>query len=336
MSEYFIRPAETKDLFGLLKLSRSFPLYNLPEDKKLLKQKIEESKQSFQKNLSPFKRSYIFILEDLKSKQVIGSSQILSFSTKNRSYCYLLKEDQNSAYLKLISRERKRHQLGGLILNQKYRSLKEQFGLQLGLARFLYIKTHEKDFSKKLEVSLTSLFQKEDNPFWLETGAKYLKKNYFQALKLYRDNPDSFLKKFPKELTIHLSSLSKKARSGLETVHPQTLPAYKGLLKRGFQLSRRHHLLDGGFYLEIKTSTLLKNIKSLEIKIEKPKKESFFLVSKKEAKKPSRNFQKNNSQGFSGRFIAVRIKGEEKGRYLKIEKNSFFKEGEKVLNLSLG
>jgi len=335
VSEYFIRPAEAKDLFDLLKLSRSFPLYNLPEDKKLLKQKLEESGQSFKKNLSPFKRSYIFILEDLKSKQVIGSSQILSFSAKNRSYCYLLKGGQNSAYLKLISRERKRHQLGGLILSQKYRGLKEQFGLQLGLARFLYIKTHEKDFSKKIEVSLTSLFQKEDNPFWLETGAKHLKQNYFQALKLYRESPDSFLKKFPKEFTIYLSSLSTKARWGLETVHSQTLPAYKGLLKRGFQMSRRRHLLDGGIYLESKTSTFLKKIKSLEIKIEKPTKESFFLVSKKETKKPLKNFQKNNPQHFSGRFIAVRMKGEEKGRYLKIDKNSFFKEGEQVLNLYL-
>ena len=322
MIQYLIRPAQQKDLDGFLKLSQSFPLYNLPNHRKILKEKLELSEQAFQKKREPFNRNYVFALEDLKNKKVIGSSQILSFSNKSYAYCYLLEKKQDSHWLKLISVKEKRHQLGGLVLSKKHRASKKQFGLQLSLSRFLYIKNKAKEFSKTLEVSLTSPFQKKDNPFWLETGAKYLKQDYLQALKLYRNDPDSFLKKFPKELKIDLQSLSEKAKLCLETVHPQTLPAYKGLLKRGFQASKRYHLLDGGLYLESQQAHLFKKIDKPTLKFvnfEKIKEASFFLIAKIEANP----------------FLAIRIKGRKKENLLEIEKNSVFKEGEKVLSLPL-
>jgi len=323
MSHFLIRSALKKDIKGLLKLAQTFPLYNLPNDKKILSQKMEESEKSFQKTLPPFKRNYIFILEDLKTDQVIGSSQILSFWTKKQSYCYLLKKQKNSAYLKLLSREKKRHQLGGLIVDTKHRGSK--LGLLLTLSRFLFLKIHDKDFSKRIEVSLTGLSQKKENLFWAETGAQWVKKNYLEALALYRKDPHFFLKKFPKELKIPLTTLSQTARSSLEKVHPQTLPAYKGLLKRGFNPTGYHHLLDGGLYLEAKTSSLLKKIESLSIKFEKSQKSSVFLISKK---KPE-SFSKQNP------FFVLQVKGEKRGEQLSIDKNPFFKEGEKVFSLAL-
>ena len=320
MIQYILRPAQEKDLSDLLVLARSFPLYNLPSYKKFLKKKLELSEQSFQKKQAPFERNYIFVLEDLKLKKVIGSCQILSFSHKNRSYCYLLENKQS---LKLVSVKEKRHQLGGLILNPKHHASKEKFGLQLGTIRFLYMKNNDKDFSKTLEVSLTSPFQKKENPFWMETGAKHLKQNYLQALNLYRNAPDSLLKKLPKDFKVDLKSLSEEARLCLQTVHPQTFSAYKGLLKRGFQYNQRHHLLDGGLYLESKTAPLLKKIENLKLKFEKPKKPDFFLIGK------------TNSKQTPEAFLGTRVKGEKKGTLLKIEKQAFFKEGERILSLSL-
>lgn len=325
MLNFIIRPAQKKDLSDLLKLSRSFPLYNLPQHKKFLREKLELSGQSFQKKLPPFERNHVFVLEDLNSKEVIGSSQILSFSNKNRSYRYLLRKNQGQAYLQFVSVQTKRHQLGGLILSRRHRGLKEQLGRCVGSARLLYMKNNEKDFSKTLEVSLTGPFQKENNPFWKQTGAKYLKQNYLQALKLYRNDPDALLKKFPKKLKIELESLSEIARSSLKIVHPQTLPAYKGLIKRGFKPSGGHHLLDGGIYLVAKSSLLFQEIENLELifkspQLKEPKKAgSFFLIGKKKR----------------AGFLSARVKGLKIGSRLKIEKNSFFKEGEKILSLPL-
>ena len=319
-----IRPAQKKDLADLLKLSCSFPLYNLPKNKKLLKQKLEISEKSFQKKLPLFERNYVFVLEDLKLQQVIGSSQILSFSRKNRSYRYLFKKDPDR--LKLVSVQQKRQQIGGLVLNQNHRGSKEKLGLQLSLSRFLYMKKNEADFYKTLEVSLTGPFQKKENPFWQETGAKHLKQDYLQALEFYRRDPSAFLKKLPKELEINLESLSEKARLCLRAVHPQTLKAYQGLLKRGFKPTGCHHLLDGAIYLESKASRLLKKIQKLELSFAKLKPEqpnsetkpAYFLIGK----------------AGQNKFLAGKVKGEQKGRILKIEKNSLFKEGETVLSLA--
>ena len=333
---YLIRVAELKDIEDLLKLSHAFPLYNLPKNKKLLKEKLELSEHSFQKKQVPFKRNYLFVLEDLKSKKLIGSSQIVSFFNKNYSYCYFLEKNSNS--LKLFSRERKRQQLGGLILEKSYRKSQEQLGLQISLARFLYIKQNEEDFSEKIEVSLTGPFQNKDNPFWMETGAKYVKKDYLQALELYRKDPDSFLKKFPKDFEIPLKSLSKKAQLTLESVHPETLPAYKGLLKRGFKTKSCYHLLDGGVYLESQTKTLVKQIQTLKLqflKEDKQKNLRFFLISPFYLEKGIKNLKKKDSKKSLSRFIALRVRAEKVGEVLRLEKKPFLKEGDKVLSLAL-
>ena len=334
MIEYIIRAAQKKDLADLLELSQFFLLHNLPDNKQLLKKKLEQSEEAFQNKKDPFNRNYIFVLEHLKNKKLIGSSQILSFSAKNPFYYYLLKNETGSAYLELTPYIETKQQFGGLILNKNYRSSKEQLGLQLGLARLLYMKTKEKDFSKTLEVSLTGHFQEENNPFWMETGAKYLNRNYLQAVKLYQEDPKAILKKFPKEFKINLDSLSQKAISCLKTVNPQSFPAYKGLLKSGFETTPRHYLLDGCFYLESKTARLLENIETLEVRFglsqsklsqsklsqsKMPETETYFLISKIEA----------------GNFLSARVRGEKSKGLLRIEKNSLFQENEKVLSLPI-
>ena len=354
---YLIRPAEQKDLSDLLKLSRAFPLYNLPKNKKLLKEKLELSEQSFQKKQASFKRNYLFVLEDLKSKKLIASSQIISFFNKNYSYCYFLEKNKNSASLKLFSRESKRQQLGGLILEKSYRKSKEQLGLQISLARFLYIKQNERDFSKKIEVSLTGPFQNKDNPFWMETGAKYVKKNYLQVLEMYRKDPSSFLKKLPKNFEIPIQSLSKKAQLTLEKVHPETWSAYKGLLKRGFKTKSCYHLLDGGIYLESQTKNLVKPIQKLKLQFLKEGKKknlSFFLISplslergqereKEQEKGKKRGTEEEiknlkttkDSKKAPSPFIALRVRAEKVGKILRLEKKAFLKEGDQVLSLAL-
>ena len=311
---YLIREAQTKDIFDLLNLSRAFPLYNLPNNEKILEQKIEISQKSFQKKLKPEDRNYLFVLEDRKIKKVMGSSQILSFSGQNHSHCYLW-DKQSDPCLKLIQVKTKRQQLGGLILDKKYRSCPEKLALQIGAGRFLYVKLQIHSFSHFFEVSLTGPFQKKDNPFWSETGAKYLKQDYLQALEAYRDNYTRFIKNFPKNLKIPLSSLSSSAQFCLNRTHPQTLPAYKALLKRAFYYKRRHHILDGAIYLESKNPVFLKNTKAFLLKFEKQVQGSSFLIGQ------------NNSKG----FVCAKVKAQQRGQILKTNKNPIFEENKKIM-----
>ncbi|MDE0092341.1 MAG: arginine N-succinyltransferase, partial [Oligoflexia bacterium] len=210
---YFIRSADFKDIPDILFLTQYFPLCSLPPNKSKLEEKIQRSKESFNKTLDPFDRNYIFVLEDRKEKQVIASSQILSYFDSNRSVCYLLEKKGAVSYLKINQIKQGRHQIGGLILNPRYRKSKELLGLQIGMARFLYIKNFPQDFSKKIEVSLTAPIQEANNPFWKETGRRIFKKNYSSALRIFQKNREEFFKVFPKNLKIELNKLSPQAQN---------------------------------------------------------------------------------------------------------------------------
>ena len=316
---YFIREIDFKDIPEILALTQYFPICNLPPQKLQLEKKIQASKKSFNKNLKAQQRNYIFVLEDLKEKKVIASSQILSYFGPNRSVCYFLEKKKAGSYLTIKQIKQGRHQIGGLILNPQYRKTKELLGLQIGLARFLYIKTFPKDFSKKIEVSLTAPIQKANNPFWKETGAKFLKKNYLSALKNFQKNRKEFLKAFPKNLKIEVKSLSPQAQLCLSDVHPQTLPVYKGLLKKGFQKSSYYHLLDGGIYLEADWRTLpfLKQSQNLNVQYKNlVKVEDYFIAQQTE-------------KG----FICAKLKAQKTRRHLIMKKNKLFEAGKPALAL---
>ena len=313
---YFVRPADFKDIPSLLELAQYFPLCSLPAKAEPLEKKIQISKSSFDKTLKPFKRNYIFVLQD--RQKVIGSSQILSYFGKQRSLCYFL--DENKKILQIKPVQKGRHQLGGLILNPEYRKSKALLGLQIGMARFLYIKSFPKDFSKKLEVSLTPPLRKKGSDFWRETGQIFLKKNYSLARKAFQKDREEFFQSFPKNLSFPIHTLSASAQNCLQQIHPQTLPIYKGLLKRGFYKTNCYHLLDGGIYLEAYWPQLpfLKKACSLKLHYEKAfKGEDYFVAQKTKDS-----------------FVCLRLKAQKKGQRLILKRNPFFEEGKKALALS--
>lgn len=317
---FVIRSADFKDREDLLELTKYFPLCSLPNNKSKLNKKIQISKKSFQQILPKKDRNYLFVLEDKKENKVIGSSQILSYFGPKQSLCYFLKKEKDHPYLNLEKMKAGRHQIGGLILHPKYRKSQDLLGLQIGLIRFLYIKTFSKAFSPIIEVSLTAPIEGRENQFWKETGRKHLKITYDFAFKTLQTNRLQFLSFFPKNLKISLNQLSLKAKSYMEQVHPQTLPVYEGLLKRGFYKTKRYHVLDGGIYLEAfwKELPFLKKTKKYLLKKGKVIKPSFFLLSQQ------------TEQG----FFCTRVKGEIKKQNLQVSRiPKEFEEGKKVLAL---
>ena len=199
---FIIRSVDFKDREDLLDLRRQFPLCSLPDSKSELNKKIQTSKGSFNQSLPKEKRNYIFVLEDKKEKKVIGSSQILSYFGSSRTLCYFLKEKGEKQYLKLSRIKEGLSQIGGLILHKDYRKSPDFLGLQISAVRFLYIKTFPKEFSPVIEVSLTAPFKGKTNRFWTEIGSKYLKINYYSALKNLQKDRVRFLSLFPENLKI--------------------------------------------------------------------------------------------------------------------------------------
>lgn len=287
-----IRQGELKDIPQLIKLAKSFPLCNLPDNENQLAEIIEKSHLSF-KNPMEGKQRYLFVLE-FKGK-VIGSSQILSYQEKNYPY-FLFHKKGDSSFLQLVTTQKGQTQLGGLIVDTEYRASSKKLGRQIGLFRFLYIAENPEAFTEKIEVSLTAPLKgnNTNSSFWDLMNFSDLPKAYPDALLLYKKNPSQFFSLFPKTKDIPLKDLTEELKISLKTVHPATFPVYKGLLKLGLKKTRRHHVLDGGLFLERERKTLpiLKQSRKVFLKKGRPEKEIFYLWGQK------------TSDGFSGGLIS--------------------------------
>ena len=292
-----IRPGTLRDIPQLQQLAESFPLGNLPEDKNQLTEIIKKSLLSFSKNLPKDQCRFLFVL-DFNGK-LIGSSQILSYQA-NHPYFLLYDTKEKETVLQLSKDQKGKTQIGGLILHPQYRTHSEKFGRQIGLFRFLYMTEHPEAFTETIEVSLTApLEENNSNPFWRFVNFPKLPKDYTKALKLYKINPPLFFSHLPKEKMIHLKNFPKTLKHSLHNVHPETLPVYKGLLKLGFKKTSRHHILDGGIFLEINRQNfpILRESKQVFLKQGQPTKKELYL------------WGKDTSEGFSGGSIKGELQG---------------------------
>ena len=279
-----------------MRLSRMFPLGSLPADRSLIRQKIHSSKECFEKNHRPENGNYLFVMEDRETKSPIGSSQILSRSGQNETLFWLC--DPQGSALRLRSYRKTRYEIGGLILDPAFRKHREHCGLQTGMVRFLYMASFPKKFASHVEVSLTGSLCRGKNLFWRETGQNLINKDYKQALKLFQKDRKAFFHLFPRSLQIPTRRLSDNTRRKIGQANAQSLPVYKGLLKRGFQKTKRIHVLDGVPYLEAD----LKRLPFLQ-------KARFFLIKKKgRAQEGKGRFFLLSQQTKKG-FLCARVEG---------------------------
>lgn len=260
---YLVREANPEDRHGLKKLAEIFLLCSLPNDLKKIDEKIKTSQKSFKKQISKQKRDYIFVLEDLKQKKIVGSSQIVSAYEDNNCPYFLITKEQGKQYLNLNRDKVGKHQVGGLVLLPEYRGTKDRLGALLASIRYLYMGSFPDEFSSKIEANLTSPFQIKDgqiyNYFWEEVGKKYHNISYQESILKFSTQKNNFFENVPKNLKILFSSLLPDSQKSVRTIHPETKPAYKTLLKLGFTYKNKHHFLDGGCYL----SAYVKDIKML-------------------------------------------------------------------------
>ena len=97
---FLIRPVRHDDLNQLVDLAKQFNLLNLPGDKKVISEKIDRSEQSFAGKLEKPQAEYLFVVEDIEEKTVVGSSLVIAKHGSDAvPHCYfkILKRDHFSS-----------------------------------------------------------------------------------------------------------------------------------------------------------------------------------------------------------------------------------------------
>ena len=253
-----VRPVHMEDLEDLVSLANkeTFGLTSLPKDAQLLKSRILESLYSFQKPVEkPGGELYIFVMEDLDTGRVIGTSCIVSkVGGFQPFYTYRIAVSLHESKslgirkevptLHLVREHSGPAEIGGLLLAPEYR--RHGNGRLLSLFRFLFMAEFRRRFEPVVIAEMRGILDGEGNSaFWEAVGRHFFDMDYPSA-----DLLSAMDKKFIADLMptspIYIPLLPRSAQDVIGKVHRQTEPALKLLRSEGFQFFDMVDIFEGG------------------------------------------------------------------------------------------
>lgn len=266
---FVIRNVKESDFNDLHLLSQLFVFINLPNDPQLLRRKITKAIETFNKPSKNLEDNYyIFVLEDLTTKKVIGASMIHGKHGTEKEPHYYLKVGQEHKFSKSINTgfihgtlnlglETDGYtEIGGLVLDPGYRGNKSKLGKQLSFSRFLFIANHLDQFTDFIHCELMPPFDQHGNsPLWEAIGRRFMNMHYHEADILSRENKEFILNLFPND-TVYETLLPPEARNAIGKVGEETKPVQRMLESIGFYYTDEVDPFDGGPHYRAKKSEI--------------------------------------------------------------------------------
>lgn len=249
------------DEIYLLAKDSGVGMTTLPKNKKLLTKRLQWSSESYQKEvLKPDNEYYLFVLEDLNSNKIVGTSAIdarighripfYSYKVSKRTrICHSLKIRSDYEVLSLVNDHQGNSEICTLFLKQEYR--KNNNGILLSKARFLFMANTPHRFAPKIIAELRGISDDDGHsPFWEHVGAHFFHMSFAQADRLTLATNKQFIADLMPRNPIYVPLLPKEAQSAIGKPHPSALPAMNILLKEGFRFNQYVDIFDAGPTIE--------------------------------------------------------------------------------------
>jgi arginine N-succinyltransferase len=272
-----IRQSSREDVEQIFAVAEHLDTVNLPANREVIQRILELSEQSFEEKVPPVEREYVFVLEDLAAKRVIGTSMIhAQHGTKRAPHIfYRVENDERYSYtldryfvhqtLRIGYNYNGPTEIGGLILLPEYRGNKEALGKALSYVRFLFIRMHRDVFRDEvLSELLPPLETNGTSALWENVGRHFTGLSYQEADLLSKDNKEFIQALFPDD-PIHTELLPPDVRALIGVVGPETKGVEKMLRRIGFQYANQIDPFDGGPHFCARTDdiTLVQNAHEL-------------------------------------------------------------------------
>lgn len=266
---FILRSARPEDLNQMVDLAKQFNLLNLPGEKSVLSKKIERSVASFGGDLSKNDAEYLFVIEDVEERLIVGSSLILPKHGTDEvphTFFKVLKknhysEDLGIGFIHQVLRFQMDTdgptEIGGLLVDKSYRRRPEKLGRQISFVRFNYMGMYPERFEERLLCELTPPLTDEGrSEFWEALGRRFTGLPYQEADLLSQSHKEFIQSLFPEE-DIYLCLLDTKARTVVGRVGDSTKPAQHLLESIGFYYLEEVDPFDGGPHYGAKVQELL-------------------------------------------------------------------------------
>lgn len=267
------------DDIHMLALQAGFGLTTLSKNRRELADRIERSLTSFAKNVEVAQNeNYFFVLEDLQTGKVIGTSAIeasvghdlpfYAYRVSNiSSICHRLELRVNYQVLHLNNDFQGKSEVATLYLDPNYR--KNKNGILLSKARFLFMALMPERFSDEVIAEMRGISDKHGySPFWDSLGKHFFKMSFDEADALSVLTDKQFISDLLPQHPVHVSLLSHEAQNAIGKPHESTLPAMKILLHEGFCKTPYVDIFDAGPAVKAKLKELntIKHKKNFKIK----------------------------------------------------------------------
>jgi arginine N-succinyltransferase len=255
---HVVRPARIEDcdqLYGLVGQAE-YGLTTLQISRELLEDRIRLSMQSFaDPKGKPAGQPYVFVLEDLTSGMVIGTSAIYSkVGGYEPFYSYEIKTSVHESAQLGIRKEievlhlKKEHngptEIGSLFLSPKHWG--GGHGRLLSMARFLFMAEFPARFDKFTIAEMRGVVNSDGHaPVWDAIGSHFFQVEFPKAETLTNESKSIIADLMP-EHPIYIPLLPEDAQRAIGKVHRNTEPALAMLQKEGFRDARMVDIFDGG------------------------------------------------------------------------------------------
>lgn len=268
-----VRPIQYSDYDDLYKIAieSGHGFTSLPLNETILKKRIERAQSSFEKAVKvPKSESYLFVIEDTDTGQVVGTSGIeASVGLEDAFYHYRLGKVVHSSHelniyntidtLSLCNDYTGAAELCTLFLSEPYRI--NHNGRFLSKSRFLFMAEHKQRFSKTVIAEMRGVSDSQGrSPFWNWLEEHFFSMDFPTADYLTGIGKKAFIAELMPKFPIYVSLLNKDAQQVIGEVHKNTAPALKLLENEGFSCRGYVDIFDAGPTVEAK----LKDINSVK------------------------------------------------------------------------
>lgn len=277
-----IRLVQEGDLDNLLMLAKAASpgMTTFPPDAETLDAKLKRSLQEAEKLYRNERPEYLlFVLEDLESKVLIGTSAIFGELGKEDSF-YSYKREKvtqrnttiNAHYshevLHLSHHYEGYAEVASLFLLPEYR--KGVNGKLLTKVRYLFMGLHQSVFPKNVMADLRGYVDKKgQSPFWEAVGRHFFPMTYAEADLYGAVNGNQFIADLMPKLPLYVNMLPEDAKAAIGRPHDDGRPAMALLEKEGFKFTNYIDIFDGAPSMEAEIAGLktVQMIRQVQIEV---------------------------------------------------------------------
>jgi arginine N-succinyltransferase len=243
-------------------------LHTLPRTREAIVAAVERSIASFAAHVDiPSEESYQFVLEDLHSREVVGTAAIHASAGSNGTYFAFrndviqqVSRDLNISHsvhaLTLCSELTACSHLSGFYI--RHRETAGQEAALLSRARLLYAMLAPHRFGDRFFVPLAGVTDANgQSAFWNALGRKFFKMDFLEAERVIDGarNRTLIVELMP-HYPVYVPLLPEDAQAVLGQIHPSGQLAFKLLTQEGFEADEYIDIFDGGPILQAHKNSL--------------------------------------------------------------------------------